>query len=130
MAGFGESGTGGFAKSGYHVDHACWDAGFLDKLAEIERRERGVFCWFDYDSVAGSQSRRDSPANQQKRKVPWKDESAYAVREPDLPCFIPTNCYGFGAADMDRKICKVSQCLRDVGDVDCAGRGQGFADIE
>ncbi len=69
------------AVAGDDIHHARRQAGFLDhELHELEQRGGGEFGGLDDDGAAGGQCGRQLPGGQHQRRVPRRDERAYADR--------------------------------------------------
>jgi ParB family chromosome partitioning protein len=63
----------GLAESGDDVDHAGRDAGFLEQLAEAQRRERRLLGRLEDDGIAAGQGGAELPGGHQQREVPGDD---------------------------------------------------------
>ena len=68
------------AVAGDHVDDALRDAGFLEHLDEVQRRQRRLRRGLEDDGVAADQRRDDLPRRDRHREVPRRDDRADAER--------------------------------------------------
>ena len=106
-----------FAEAGDDVDDAVRQADFLRQLAQVDGRQRRVLGRLDHHRVAGRQRRRDSPADQQERKVPRKDKTARSPRMTHRPGFVTFHGQHVAPVDMLRHVGEVSHRRHEVCDV-------------
>ena len=118
----GQRGPGDLARPGHDVDYPVGNADFAGEPGQVDRRQRRVLGRLDDHGVARRQRRRDSPADEQKREVPRKDESARSPGEPHRPGLVPGDRPGGPAGGVERHLREVPHRLDEVLHV---GRGLG-----
>jgi hypothetical protein len=61
----GKDGSSSFAEPWHDIDHAIRQAGFQQKFAQLQRRQRRFFGDLEYNGAAGRKRRRQFPRHHQ-----------------------------------------------------------------
>ena len=127
MAGQGSAGR--FAQPGNHVDHAVRKARFLCEQTQVNRRQGSVLGRLDHHRVAGRQGGGDTPAGQENREVPGKNEPTRPPRGSNRPRFVPRDRNHTPPFGMQRQMNEVPHRVDEVLHIPF-GLGQQFAAVE
>ena len=128
----GKCRTRGLAKSGNNVDHAVWNACFLDQFAEAQSGERSLLGGLEHDRASRRQRWRQLPRRHHEREIPGDDLADHANRLPQrIGVPVP------GAGYRDRLTVQSRRPSRHVAEhvdralhVAAARVGYGFAIVE